>query len=316
MNTTALRAPAPAPAHDATALLSAITVTDVHKAFGATQAVDGITLDIPAGQIVALLGQNGAGKTTLIDVILGLQAPDSGTTRLYGLSPKGAIRRSLVGVVHQTGALLPEYTVEQTVRVFGGAHARPLPIDQVLAEADLTHLAKRRVGKLSGGEQQRVRLALALVPDPLLLILDEPTAGMDALARRSFWELMRTQADAGRTIVFATHYLTEAQDFAERTIIVKSGRVITDAYTAEVRRMDRTRTLRMTIGEGDAPALEVALCKASGFAGWTVTWGTDEVLIRGADLDDAARILLAHPTATDLEITPSTLEDVFTELTS
>jgi ABC-type multidrug transport system, ATPase component len=299
-----------------TAATSALEVHDVHKSFGTTRAVDGITLSIRPGEVVALLGRNGAGKTTLIDMVLGLQQPDSGTTSLFGMSPRAAIRRSLVGVVHQTGALLPNFTVEQTLRVFAGTHSHPLPVDQVLEETDLVGLARRPVVKLSGGEQQRVRLALALLPDPLLLILDEPTAGMDALARRDFWRLMAAQAEAGRTIVFATHYLAEAQDFAHRTVIVKDGRVITDAPTEEVRHLDSSRSLRIRIDEGDRASLEPQLRALPGADEWLIEWPPGEVTIHGSGLDDAARLLLDQPGAHDLEIVASSLEDVFTALTA
>ncbi|WP_078062390.1 ABC transporter ATP-binding protein [Actinomyces provencensis] len=314
-------APAASTAPDTTSDTSprtapALEVHDVHKSFGTTHAVDGITLSICPGEVVALLGRNGAGKTTLIDIVLGLQQPDSGTTALFGMSPREAIRRSLVGVVHQTGALLPNFTVEQTLRVFAGTHSHPLPVDQVLEETDLVGLARRPVVKLSGGEQQRVRLALALVPDPLLLILDEPTAGMDALARRDFWKLMAAQAEAGRTIVFATHYLAEAQDFAHRTVIVKDGRVITDAPTEEVRHLDASRSLRIRIDEGARASLEPQLRALPGADEWLIEWPPGEVTIHGSGLDDAARLLLDQPGAHDLEIVASSLEDVFTALTA
>ncbi len=309
--TSAAAAPVPTPG-----TAPALEVHDVHKSFGTTHAVDGITLSIHPGEVVALLGRNGAGKTTLIDMVLGLQQPDSGTTALFGMSPREAIRRSLVGVVHQTGALLPNFTVEQTLRVFAGTHSHPLPVDQVLEETDLVGLARRPVVKLSGGEQQRVRLALALLPDPLLLILDEPTAGMDALARRDFWRLMAAQAEAGRTIVFATHYLAEAQDFAHRTVIVKDGRVITDAPTEEVRHLDASRSLRIRIDEGARASLEPQLRALPGADEWLIEWPRGEVTIHGSGLDDAARLLLEQPGAHDLEIVASSLEDVFTALTA
>jgi len=311
----------------------ALTVTSLTKSYGGTRAVDDVSLTVPIGQVVALLGQNGAGKTTLIDLALGLQRPDSGRALLFGLPPRQAIRRSLVGVVHQSGALLPDHTVRQTLQVFGGMHAHCLPLDQVLADADLTALAGRRVGKLSGGEQQRVRLALALLPDPLLLILDEPTAGMDALARRAFWRLMRAQADAGRTIVFATHYLAEAQDFAQRTVIVKDGRIIADAPTDEIRHRNTTSSLRISLpcavappvtaprdedGPGSArqAALERALRALPGASDWLIAWPEGAVTIQGPALDAAARLLLEVPGTHGLEIVPSSLEDAFAEITA
>lgn len=326
--------PLPAPPVSSPGPVNALEVAHLTKTFGGTRALDDLSVSVPVGQIVALLGQNGAGKTTLLDIALGLQRPDApgpgdapvGGARLFGMAPRGAIRRSLVGVVHQTGALLPEYTVRQTLQVFGGMHAHSLPLGQVLEQADLTTLAGRRVGKLSGGEQQRVRLALALLPDPLLLVLDEPTAGMDALARRAFWQLMRAQADAGRTIVFATHYLAEAQDFAQRTIIVKAGRIVADAPTDELRHRNTSSSLRLCLpdeggagahaaGDADRADLERRLRALPGSDDWLIEWPEGAVTIQGSGLDAAARLLLGVPGAHDLEIVPSSLEDVFAELT-
>ena len=150
----------------------AISVHDIVKTFGALTAVNRITLDVPRGQIMALLGKNGAGKTTLIDMILGLQTPTSGACELFGMSARDAIRRSLVGVVHQTGALPSDFTVAQTLRMFAASHQSALPVERIMSETRLTELAKRPIRKLSGGEQQRVRLALALLPDPHLINLD------------------------------------------------------------------------------------------------------------------------------------------------
>jgi len=178
-------------------------VEEVTKDYGKVRAVNALSLDIPRGQIMALLGKNGAGKSTLIDIILGLQAPTSGTARVFGLAPRDAIRRSLVGVVLQTGSLPVDYTVAEALRLFGSTHDAHVDYGTILEETQLAHMSGRVIRKLSGGEQQRVRLALALLPDPHLLILDEPTAGMDATARREFWDLMRTQAERGRTLAFS-----------------------------------------------------------------------------------------------------------------
>lgn len=309
--------------HSAESASPAISVHGIVKAFGPITAVDGIDLEVPRAQIMALLGKNGAGKTTLIDMILGLQTPNDGDAAIFGMSPREAIRRSLVGVVHQTGALPADYTVAQALRMFAAAHERPLPLDLVMAETRLDSLAKRPIRKLSGGEQQRVRLALALLPDPHLLILDEPTAGMDASARREFWALMRLQAERGRTIVFATHYLAEAEDFAERTVIVKDGRVVADGPTAELRRSVARRTLRILLPETSREDARRALAALPGTRGLSVSWtnledasGTAELTAAGADTDGAARALLALPGAHDLEIAASSLEDAFTALTA
>ncbi|MDO4791057.1 MAG: ABC transporter ATP-binding protein [Buchananella hordeovulneris] len=322
-------------------LPAAIEISAVTKKFGSTTAVDHLSLTIPTGQIVALLGKNGAGKTTLIDIVLGLQNADSGQVKLWGATPRAAFKRALVGVVHQTGALLTDYTVGQTLEQFAGTYATSLPMDQVLEATRLTHLCKRRVGKLSGGEQQRLRLALALLPDPLLLILDEPTAGMDASARREFWDLMAAQAASGKTIVFATHYLAEAEEFAQRTVIMKDGAVIADAPTGELRRMASSRTLRAVVPAGKRAEVEAALAVLPGAE---VAWSEAPAGVgengggqldgqlegRGAgqglaerellhvhteQTDALARALLAIPGVRDLEIEAASLEEAFTRLT-
>ena len=293
---------------------TAISAHGLTRRFGSVTAVDDISLTVPVGQIVALLGANGAGKTTLIDMLLGMTAPTKGTSELFGMPARDAMRRSLIGVVHQTGALPMDYTVKEAVGLFARTHPHHLPVDQILDETKLSALAPRPIRKLSGGERQRVRLALALLPDPYLLVLDEPTAGMDATARREFWEVMRAQAAEGRTILFATHYLAEAQDFAQRTIILKAGRIIADAPTDELRQRGRTTHMSIAVPEESGPGLVEELRNAN--PQWKASYEGGRVHATGKDMDDAARIALAHPGAHDISVTASTLEDVFTELTA
>lgn len=293
---------------------TAISAHGLTRRFGSTTAVDGVSLTVPVGQIVALLGANGAGKTTLIDMLLGMTPPTTGDSALFDLTARDAMRRSLVGVVHQSGALPMDYTVKEAVGLFARTHPHHLPVDQVLDETKLGPFAQRTIRKLSGGERQRVRLALALLPDPYLLVLDEPTAGMDATARREFWEVMRTQAAEGRTILFATHYLAEAQDFAQRTIILKAGRIVADAPTDELRQRGRTTHMSIAVPEESGPGLVEELHNAN--PQWKASYEGGRVHATGRDMDDAARIALAHPGAHDISVTASTLEDVFTELTA
>ena len=293
---------------------TAISAHGLTRRFGSVTAVDGISLTVPVGQIVALLGANGAGKTTLIDMLLGMTAPTKGTSELFGMPARDAMRRSLIGVVHQTGALPMDYTVKEAVGLFARTHPHHLPVDQILDETKLGPFAQRTIRKLSGGERQRVRLALALLPDPYLLVLDEPTAGMDATSRREFWELMRVQAAQGRTILFATHYLAEAQDFAQRTIILKAGRVVADAPTEELRQRGHTTHLSIVVPEESGPGLVAKLHEAN--PQWEAAYEGGRVRATGKDMDDAARIALAHPGAHNISVTSSTLEDVFTELTA
>ena len=198
-------------------------------------AVDGIDLTIGSGEIVAFLGPNGAGKTTTVDSVLGLTSPTGGTVEVYGASPHRAVMEGRVSAVMQTGGLLPDFTVRETVRAIAALHGRPDRVEVVIERAGLGPLANRLVKACSGGEQQRLKFALALVPDPDLVILDEPTTGMDVGARQQFWDTMRADAADGRTIVFATHYLAEADAFADRTVLMARGRIMADGPTNEVR---------------------------------------------------------------------------------
>ena len=198
-------------------------------------AVDGIDLTIGSGEIVAFLGPNGAGKTTTVDMFLGLTSPTGGTVEVYGASPHRAVMDGRVSAVMQTGGLLPDFTVRETVRAIAALHGRPDRVEVVIERAGLGPLANRLVKACSGGEQQRLKFALALVPDPDLVILDEPTTGMDVGARQQFWDTMRADAADGRTIVFATHYLAEADAFADRTVLMARGRIMADGPTNEVR---------------------------------------------------------------------------------
>ena len=193
----------------------AVELKDVRKHFGQVQAVRDIDVSIASGEIVAMLGPNGAGKTSTIDIILGLSRQTSGHALVFGMHPRQAVTRGLVSAVMQTGGLLKDLTVKETVQYTASLFAQSKPTAEVLDRAGITQIADRRVGKCSGGEQQRLRFAMALVSDPELLVLDEPTTGMDVEGRRSFWASIRKDAEQGRTVLFATHYLEEADAYAE-----------------------------------------------------------------------------------------------------
>ena len=200
----------------------ALATRGLTRRFGPVRAVDGVDLTVPVGEVLALLGPNGAGKTTLLDMALGFSPPSDGTVRVLGSDPVAAVRQGRVGAVLQTGGLLEDLSVRETVAMVAGCHRRHIGVPAALERAGLTGLAGRRVKKCSGGERQRLRFALALLTDPELLILDEPTAGMDVRARHDFWDTMHAEADRGRTIVFATHFLPEAEDFADMQTVEKA----------------------------------------------------------------------------------------------
>ncbi|MFJ2370938.1 ABC transporter ATP-binding protein [Microbacterium sp. NPDC087665] len=294
----------------------AVELTGIVRRFGhgahRVVAVDGIDLRIERGEVVALLGPNGAGKTTTIDVLLGLSEPDEGTARVLGTDPRHAVASGRLAAVLQTGGLLSDLTVRETVSVVAGLHGASGRIADVIERADLGAIARRRVGKCSGGEKQRVKFALALLPDPDVLVLDEPTAGMDVTARRRFWEAMRADADAGRTILFATHYLEEAEQFARRTIVVNHGRIVADGATAQLRASLGGRSVSATLPGPALAALVDELRSDAAVA--EVSTDADRLTVRTEASDVLAGRLLSLG-ATDLEITAPTLESAFTSLT-
>ena len=305
---------APAPAVDSRGL---------HKIFGSLIAVDNLDLTIRPGEVVAFLGPNGAGKSTTLDMILGLTRPDAGTIELLGTSPNQAVQAGRVGVIFQDGGLLDDFTVGETLRVvasMGPRHCDSIShasrLDDVVDQASLGKLLTRRVSRCSGGERQRLRLALALLPDPDLLVMDEPTAGMDVNARIAFWETMRTQTRRGRTVLFATHYLEEAASFADRIVIIAHGRLVADGTVDEIRALGEGTIVSAT-WEGLDEALLARSLEDSGLA--DAVLGTaprgGHVEIRTSAPDDVARWLLTATPAVHLGISAVSLNEVFTSLT-
>ena len=295
--------------------LDAVRLTDLHKSFGDVTAVDGVDLTISPGEVVALLGPNGAGKTTTIDMILGLSRPTNGDARVFGMSPRQAVDRGMVAAVMQTAGLLPDITVRETVQLTASLFSHRIDAEEAMRRAGVTDFASRIVKKCSGGQQQRLRFAMALVSDPALLILDEPTTGMDVEGRRSFWEAIHADAERGRTIVFATHYLEEADAFADRIILMRHGRIIADGTAAQIRTSVSGRTLRATL-----------TCEPERLRGALADLQTREqvrdieilgntLTLSSTDTDTVAELLLSDHLAKDLEITSRGLEDAFVALT-
>ncbi|MFE3254350.1 ABC transporter ATP-binding protein [Nocardia sp. NPDC059091] len=292
----------------------AIEIRGLVKTFaapgGTVRAVDGLDLTVRPGEIIAFLGPNGAGKTTTIDMVLGLARPDAGEVRVFGATPAEAIAGGRVSAVMQSGGLLPDLTVGETVRLIATLHARPRPVHEVLVRAGIDDIADRPVGKCSGGQQQRLRFALALLPDPDLVVLDEPTTGMDVEGRRDFWHAIRDDARRGRTVLFATHYLDEADAYADRIVLVRAGRVVADGSAARIKSLAAGRTISATLPAAD-PARLLALPGVD-----QVEQRGSRIIVRAKDSDVVARYLLTATAAVDLEISGHNLEDAFLALTT
>jgi ABC-2 type transport system ATP-binding protein len=277
---------------------------------GPVRAVRGVTLSIRAGEIVALLGPNGAGKSTTIDLLLGLADPDAGTVHVLGRPPEEATAAGIVGVMLQTGSLIRDLSVRELVAMTASLYRAPLGVDEVLRVAGIAEIADRRTQRLSGGESQRARLALALVPDPELLVLDEPTVAMDVESRHAFWMTMREVAARGTTVIFATHHLEEADAHADRAIVMAEGRVVADGPTNEIKATVGLRSIRATIQPAATEALMLPGVQSVDRRG-------DSVILRCTDTDLALRALLdAFPEAHGIELGGADLEQAFLELTA
>jgi len=277
---------------------------------GPVRAVRGIDLDIAPGETVALLGPNGAGKSTTIEMLLGLTRPDAGTVSVFGLAPERAVDEGNVGAMLQTGSLIRDLSVGELVAMIASLYPEPLDVHDALELAGIASLAGRRTQKLSGGETQRARFAVAIVADPELLVLDEPTVAMDVESRRAFWSAMRAFVARDKTVLFATHYLEEADAYADRVVLMAAGTIVADGPPTEIKAMVGSRRIRATLPGADR-ALLAALP------------GVTDVDLRGeaislvcSDSDLALRALLeASPDVRDIEVTGAGLEEAFVQLT-
>jgi ABC-2 type transport system ATP-binding protein len=277
---------------------------------GPVEAVRGVDVAVRPGETVALLGPNGAGKTTTVDMLLGLQKPDAGSVSIFGGPPEQAVKAGRIGAMLQVGGVLRDLTVRELISMMAALFPTPLDVDRTLAMAQLDGLADRRTEKLSGGETQRVRFAVALVSDPDLLVLDEPTVGMDVESRRAFWTTIRELSGGGKTFLFATHYLEEADAYADRAVLMARGRVVADGPPTEIKALVGTRTIRATLPDVPLESLEklpgVTRAERRGEA----------VVLASSDSDASLRKLLEEfPEARDIEVRGAGLEEAFLQLT-
>jgi ABC-2 type transport system ATP-binding protein len=290
---------------------SGLVLAGLVKSFGAVKAVKDVDITIEAGETVALLGPNGAGKSTTIDMLLGLIRPDRGTVSVFGRSPTDAVKAGIVGAMLQTGTLIRDLTVRELVTMIASLYPHPLAVDEVLRLTGTDTVAERRTNRLSGGQVQRVRFAIALVADAELLVLDEPTVALDVEGRHEFWTAMRAFAARGKTVLFATHYLEEADAYADRIILMAQGRVVADGPSTEIKGRVGLHTIRATLEDVD----EATLRGLPGVS--SVERRGEAITLNCTDSDVALRALLDRfAAARDIEVRGAGLEEAFLELTA
>ena len=232
-----------------------VSFDDVSKHYGSLKAVDGLSLDLHPGETVALLGPNGAGKSTSLDMLLALRKPTSGKIRMFGSDPAHAVKSGRVGAMLQSGGLMPEVTVRELVTLVTDLHPRPVPVATTLRRAGIESVADQRVDRLSGGQTQRVRFSLAIAGECDLIVLDEPTTAMDVETRQLFWNSMKAEVAQGRTLLFATHYLEEADHAADRILVINRGRLLADGTPAEIKARAGAKRLAFRLDKVDEPFL-------------------------------------------------------------
>ena len=283
----------------------------VTRRYGQVTAVDGLSLQIQSGETVALLGPNGAGKTTTVELLLGLGNPDAGVVGLFGGPPAAAVAAGRVGAMLQDAGLPQGAKVAELIDLVSSLYPDPVSVADALRLADLEQVAGRQVQRLSGGQRQRVRLALALAGNPQLLVLDEPTAALDVDARRSFWDRVRGYVAGGRTVLFATHRLEEADAVADRVVVIAGGRLLADGTPDQVKALAAGRSTISVAAGGlsrylleNLPAVE------------TVRQDRGRVTLSTSDPDATIRALLQQaPHARGLEVTRAGMEQAFLHLT-
>jgi ABC-2 type transport system ATP-binding protein len=288
--------------------MNVIEARKITKRYGATQALHGLDVVVTLGEIVGFLGPNGAGKTTAISVMLGLRKPTSGTVRLFGLAPDDCQARSRIGVMLQESGVPFSLRVEEVIRLFQCYYPYTLPTDELLRRVKLTDKRRSLIADLSGGQKQRLYFALALAGDPDLLFLDEPTVGMDVETRLAFWEQVRAFAALGKTILFSTHYLEEADALASRIVVVNQGRIVAEGTPAEIKRLVPNTIVRLCtdLPINEAQQMPGVLHVAQANAQLVVStsapeaflralfradWQVTDLTVQGADLETAFRAL-------------------------
>jgi ABC-2 type transport system ATP-binding protein len=281
----------------------------VHKRYGGIDALNGLSLDVHRGELVAILGPNGAGKSTAISLLLGLQAPTSGSATLFGESPHSVAARRNVGVMMQDVTLAPDFRIRDLIELTSSYYADPLPLQEVLELTQLTGLSNRPYGKLSGGQKRLAQFAMALCGRPSLIFLDEPTVGLDIKARERMWATVRELVEHGTSVVLTTHYLEEAEALADRVIVLAKGRIVASGSVTDIRAIVGRKTIRCVTSLPPEYVREWPGVSA-------VAADRDALLISVTDAEKIVyRLLSADSAVRDLEVTRAGLAEAFTELT-
>ncbi len=283
---------------------------DTTKRFGAITALDNFNLTIQRGQILALLGRNGAGKTTAVRCLLGLVTPDSGAARVFGRDPREQRARTHMGVMLQVGRVPESLRVREHINLFSSYYPKPMALSEVIGAAGLQGIENRQFGALSGGQQQRVLFGLAICGNPDLLILDEPTAGLDVDSRRALWQHVRAYATRGGSVLLTTHYLEEADALADRVVLIHNGRTHADGSAQEIKSRTGQRSLRCVTALPPAAVAalqEVDQVEPYGAGLQILTKNPDRVLAQLFPLDPALH---------GIEINTPGLEQAFLEMTA
>lgn len=292
---------------------TALSFQSVTHRYGDRTALDRLDLQVDQGEVLALLGPNGAGKSTAISILLGLVRPQVGIVEVLGTDPRLAVTDGRVGAMLQSGSgvgLPPGVRVEQALKLVRRLYRRPAPLELTIERAEIGPLLRWRTDRLSGGQAQRVRFALAIAGDPEVVFLDEPTSAMDVESRQAFWRMIRELGEEGRTVVFATHHLAEADQIADRVVVLNHGRVVANGPGATLKAAVATRRVRFVAGAPDRRLLNAL----EGVTDVDVC-GTG-VVLDSLDADATIRALVGNGIDfRDLEVTSAGLEEAFLALT-
>jgi ABC-2 type transport system ATP-binding protein len=288
----------------------AVQLEHASKNFGQVQALKHVSFKVDPGEVIAFLGPNGAGKTTAISLMMGLRAPDAGTATIFGRDPRDPRNRSRIGAMLQESDVPSTLKVREVVDFIGRAYSNPLTVAKALEMADLTELANRPASNLSGGQKKRLAFALAVIGNPDVLFLDEPTAALDVEARRGFWEQVGTFTRSGKTIILTTHYLEEADAIAERIVVINRGEIVAQGTPAAIKARVGGKVVRFK-----SPQLEAAMLKKLPITRSSIN--SESVELYTLEPEQVLRELFARNVPmSDLEVRGSGLEEAFVQITN